>query len=223
MIFLSHTLRDDTIGYGGKPGFTAEQVRDIDCGDTANTMSFSLSNHIGTHIDAPKHFFADAPGVDDYDADWWTFRHVCVADVDGVGSGDLVEPRHLEGADLRPETDLVLIRTGWEAVRHAEDRDEQVRYGAAGPGLSAELADWLRERTAVRAVGVDFVSVSSFLRRLDGRAAHRAFLDPTKPILLIEDMTLRALSGHPSFVTVAPLRVDGADGAPVTVFAEVSA
>lgn len=220
MIFLSHSLDDQTPGYGGQTGFRMDAVRSIAGGDTANTKTFTLSNHIGTHIDAPLHFFADAPGILAYDADWWTFGQVCLADVQGVGSGELVEPRHLEGADLRPDTDLVLIRTGWEAVRHSDDPVERTRYGAAGPGLSAELADWLRQRTSVRAVGVDFASVSSFLRRLDGRAAHRAFLDPTQPILLVEDMSLRSLKASPRSVVVAPLRVEGADGAPVTVFAE---
>jgi len=39
--------------------------------------------------------------------------------------------------------------------------------------------------------GFDSISVSSFQNRMVGREAHRAFLDPKAPILLLEDIDLR--------------------------------
>ena len=70
---------------------------------------------------------------------------------------------------------------------------------------------------------MDLISVSSYSNREEGRKAHHAFLNPEvgEPILLIEDMKLD-LDTSFTKVIVSPLRIEKADGVPVTVFAEIS-
>ena len=86
-----------------------------------------------------------------------------------VGPADLAET-------LDQTTDLLLLRTGYEAYR-AEDR-----YWAKNPGLHPDLGGWLRtEYPTVRVVGMDVISVTSRLHREEGREAHRALLDPERP------------------------------------------
>ena len=78
-------------------------------------------------------------------------------------------------------------------------------------------------------IGFDFVSLSCFQARDLGRRAHRAFLaqrpdgleEVAAPILVIEDMHLAELDVAPRRVVIAPLMYDAADGAPVTVIAEL--
>jgi len=74
-------------------------------------------------------------------------------------------------------------------------------------------------------LGVDAISISSPDHREVGREAHRILLGPhhsgREAVRLIEDMDLAALHGSPNRVWVAPLRMLGGDGAPVTVFAEL--
>jgi len=68
---------------------------------------------------------------------------------------------------------------------------------------------------------MDLISVTSREHREEGRAAHRAFLDPAgegNPVLLIEDMALAHVRGALRAVCVSPLRVRDADGGPCTVF-----
>ena len=69
---------------------------------------------------------------------------------------------------------------------------------------------------------MDLISISSYSNRSEGRKAHHAFLNPAEgePILLIEDMKLDVFNLI-SKVIVAPLRIEKADGVPVTVFAEI--
>ena len=57
-----------------------------------------------------------------------------------------------------------------------------------------------------------------------GREAHRAFLDPKSPLLILEDMDLRALNKHSKIekIAIAPLRIAKCDGLPCTVLAKVS-
>lgn len=212
--WLSYEMDEHTPAYGGGRGLELARTTAIAEGDTANTVLLSMPNHLGTHVDAPSHFFDGAPTLSDYPSEEWIFRHPVLVDTE-VESGHLVEPDHLSSA-ISGDADIVLIRTGHGRLRGTPE------FWEAGPGLSADLGRWLRrERPAVRAVGMDLISVTTRLNREAGRAAHRAFLDPNepgKPIRLVEDMRLLDCPLELNQVVVSPLRLRGGDGAPVTVF-----
>lgn len=213
--FLSHILAVDTPAYGGGDGFHEEAASRIADGQTANSSVWRFPNHIGTHLDAPRHFFDAGQTIDSIPpADWW-FDHPQLMNVP-VANDELVLPRHLpDTVDL--ETDLLLLRTGFEAHRG------EPRYWQRNPGLSAELAHWIRQGyPLVRAVGMDTISVTSRAHRPEGRVAHRAFLDPEgpgSPLILIEDMALAHAPARLTVACVAPLRVHAGNGGPCTVLA----
>tara|TARA_B100000959_G_scaffold123511_1_gene129595 strand:- start:506 stop:1168 length:663 start_codon:yes stop_codon:yes gene_type:complete len=210
--FLSHPLSPATPAYGGGSGMTIETTSTIAQGDSSNTQRWTLSNHLGTHVDAPRHFVESGKNLDDYDASFWRFTHPCLVDIPAM-AGELLGPDQLRGKFCN-DCDLLLIRTGFEDRRNTES------YWSENPGLHPDLADWLRENHGtVRAVGLDTISISSWTDRQTGRVAHRHFLEGESPILLIEDMKLSAFVGPVSEVVIAPLIVVGADGAPCTVFA----
>ena len=131
-----------------------------------------------------------------------------------VSDGQIFAPYHV-ATDIPAGTDLLLIRAG-----HVSRRGSPA-YWERGPGLSRELGSWLRERfPSIRAVGVDTISRTTRFRRHEVREAHRAFLDPQmpgEPIILIEDMALEGCSSYLISVLVAPLMLEGADGAPCTI------
>ena len=56
MIFLSHLIDNDTPTYGDSSGIKISHATCMDHGDTANSLSIKINNHVGTHIDLPKHF-----------------------------------------------------------------------------------------------------------------------------------------------------------------------
>ena len=72
--------------------------------------------------------------------------------------------------------------------------------------------------------GFDSISVSSFANRALGREAHKAFLNPVKPILLLEDMDLRDVSEQKIIneVFIAPIRIKKCDGLPCSVIADIT-
>ena len=71
----------------------------------------------------------------------------------------------------------------------------------------------------VRVFGFDTISVSSFKHRDVGKQAHREFLDPKRPILLLEDMNLCDVNSQTKLerVLIAPLRIEKCDGLPCSV------
>ncbi len=217
-VWLSHELSVETPSYGGGDGFVFEPLTRVVAGDTANTAKYSFPNHLGTHIDAPLHFVSGAPSLTDYRPGFWIFDNPRIVDVPGA-AGYLVGPDDLVGK-VRKDTDILLLRTGYEKFRAEE------RYWKENPGVHPTLGGWLRaEFPAVRVVGIDVISVTSRLHRPEGREAHLGLLDPSRPgrpVLAIEDMALAGVREPLNRVWVAPLMVRGSDGGPCSVLGFLS-
>lgn len=214
IFWLSHPLSSETPAYGNGEKMRIEPITRIANGDTANSSRFILPNHLGTHVDAPRHFFDSGPSLTDYPPEFWIFENPLLVDVP-VEDGYLIGPMDVEKA-ISNETDILLLRTGYEKYRGTD------RYWEHNPGLSPELAAWLRKNfPTLRMVGMDLISVTSRHHRITGRAAHRAFLDPGLPgnsVLLIEDMALKHVNVSLKRLIIAPLRVNQVDSGSCTVF-----
>lgn len=212
-IWLNHPLDLNTPVYGGGQGLGIHSQTSISSGDTANTSQWEFPNHIGTHLDAPYHFFEEGLKLSDYPPEYWIFSQPLLLDTP-TDDGYLITPDDIAN-QLTTKPDLLMLRTGYERYRREE------RYWQRNPGLSPELGQWLRENhPSVRVVGFDCISITSRLHREAGRAAHRAFLDPEgpgNPVPLIEDMALAEVLWPLRQIIVAPLPIAGADGGPCTV------
>jgi len=73
-LWLSHVTSSNTFAYGGGSAFNAVAEMQMKCGDSCNTVTLNLSNHIGSHVDAPRHFISDGLGIDKYSASDWVFK-----------------------------------------------------------------------------------------------------------------------------------------------------
>lgn len=215
-VFLSHPLSSDTPLYGGAKDIDIVANSSIKNGDTANSLKLSFPNHAGTHLDVPFHFFDDGKKLIEYDPSFWFFKNPLCIDIP-CDDGDLIQYKDVKN-DLKDDTDLLLIRTGYEKFRTNR------KYWERNPGLSANLGEGIRSKHKnIRAVGVDLISITSRLHRIEGRKAHRVFLGEnysSDPIVLIEDMSLLSYNSKFSEVVVLPLLIDNADGAPCTIIAK---
>jgi len=215
-ILLSHVLRQDTPSYGNRDKVIVRVNSCIRGGETANSSCLVLSNnHIGTHVDVPRHFSDSGKRTTDYPISDYVFHKCQILDVP-CDTARLISSSDLKG--LKEDIDMLLIRTGYEKKRGEEE------YWNNNPGLDPELADYLRERCPhLRCVGFDFISVTSWQHRAEGRLAHKAFLAPDngkREIWAIEDMSLVNAPDNIDKVIVAPLLVEDGNGTAVTVIAE---
>lgn len=213
---LSHVLSPATPSYGGSERFVVEPTRSLLHGDSCNTVALAFSNHLGSHVDAPRHFFAEGKSVDDYAIDEWVFSRPWIAEVQAA-PGEILGVERIESALVScADADLLLVRTGFERLRGDE------RYWSESPAFDPELADYLHRRLpSLSAIGLDTISISSYRRRELGRLAHRAFLG--RGIRIFEDLALAALPPIGLERVIAlPLLFDNADGAPCTVAGFVS-
>ena len=218
LVYLSYPLDERTPTYGGGESLAVERVRSIERGDTANAARWSLSNHLGTHIDFPRHFVKDGRSFSDYPPSFFEFEKIGVVRLSETAPGAALGAEALGEVDGPPDAQIILAVTGFSALRGSPV------YWENGPVFLPEIADFIRGRFPdVRIFGFDTISLSSWTDRETGRRAHRAFLGEEPPILILEDMDLSPLGPGTCVlhVTVSPLRVAGADAAPVTVTARV--
>ena len=211
--YLSYTITESMPIYGGRAQLELTMVKTIDKGNSCNTWRFCLENHWGTHVDGPNHFFSNGRKIMDYSADFWIFDNPQVLNV-RLEPGGLLR-WNVIGAKVDKNADLLLIKSGWGEKRGSD------LYWKENPGIHADVGIGLRNlKTSIRAIGIDWISVSSFVHREEGRKTHRAFLDPVEegePVLLIEDMNLSADLTRLSRVFVVPLMVENIDSAPCTI------
>ena len=213
-IYLSHFLSESTPTYGKRDKFKIEKTSSIKHGDTANSYALNLStNHMSTHIDLPKHFFDNGQCLNDFEPSYWFYNHVSLIDLP-KNKGELIIPKDFSSKELDSKTEIILIKTGFEKYRSKD------LYWKENPGVAPDLADYLINKCPnIRTLGFDFISLTSFQHRSIGKEAHRAFLNPEKPITIIEDMHLEKINTSPICLNVFPLLVKDIDSSPVNVIA----
>ncbi len=223
LIQLSYPLSEHTPFYSFLPKPELRQIYDLRKGDICNSFYFTTSNHAGTHVDAPRHFSETGRRIAEYQLSELVFSRPAVLDV-ALRDQELIEPRHLEPvlASAPPDSDLILLRS-----RFGRFRAEEAHYVERSPGFGAEAAALLMERfPKMRALAVDFMSISSPAHEAAGAAAHRVFLGCTqyasRPILLVEDALLPDDLPPLHRVFVIPWMFEGLDSAPCTMFAEAA-
>lgn len=217
-LILSHTLNEDTPSYGNRDKFIKEIKSSISTGETSNTSSWKFTNnHIGTHIDSPRHFCDKGQPINEIEPDRFVYNKPCLIDI-YRNSAQLIDIDDIDFSRIPKETDLILIRTGYEEYRYTD------KYWNDNPGLTCKLAKKLREKfPKLKSVGFDFISLTSWKNKQEGKNAHLEFLCPDEgfPILIIEDMKLSEINQQINFVVILPLIVYEADGSPVTVLASI--
>lgn len=168
--------------------------------------------HMGTHLDAPRHFFLDGPAMEAIPPERFMGRGVVVR-IDKPAYG-VIEPIDLDRADPRIEAgDIVAIDTGWSKTWGTREWDQQ-------PCLSVEAARWLLDKR-VKMVAVDTPTPDVPLDRRPPDftwPVHRTLL--AHGILIAEQLAhLETLAGQRVEFIFGPLPIAGSDGSPARVLA----
>jgi kynurenine formamidase len=209
---LSHPLDDDTPVYPGDPVARFEPATTI-AEHGYNVLHVRMGSQTGTHVDAPFHFLEDGARIDQLPLELFLGPAV-VADVRGKAPHAAIT-----WADLAPVASrlapgrMLLLHTGWDE-HWGTDRyfDHPFLDGdAAGRVVAA----------GVRTIGLDALSLDETVlggEPAGGFAAHVAVLGAGG--VIVENLTnLAAVRSPDPVVSVLPLRLAGADGAPVRAVA----
>jgi arylformamidase len=193
---------------------------DIGAGDQFRITRISTTCHGFTHVDAPAHFFADAPTIE-ATALSRVVGPARVFDLRAVAPNTAIDADALAARDPGGrEGEILLLSAGWDLKRDSTTP----AFWTDAPWLTRDAATWLHARKP-SAVAFDFPQDYPIRLLLEGKSAPTDE-HVTHDILLRSGVTLieylvntSALTRPRTFLCAAPLRIPGADGAPARVFA----
>jgi kynurenine formamidase len=212
VIDLSMPLDDRTPFYPGDPEPRICAATTIAAGGF-NVARLELGSHSGTHCDAPFHFLEDGARLDDLPLERFVGPGV-VVDVIGL------DPRTAIGWErIAPYADrlapgaIVLLRTGSDA-----HRDTGAYFDH--PFLDGDACAAILER-GVRTIGIDAINLDETPEGPLDRDRFRchAAISAAGGVIVENLVGLAAVDFPDPFVSVLPLHVPGADGAPTRAVA----
>ena len=230
---LTHTLDENSVFWPTADGYRHDEVAhgDTPGGYFYSSYNISLSEHGGTHLDAPEHFAKGRQTADQIPLGS-LIGPAAVIDVSEASAADrdyrFTREDVLSWEEANgplPEGAIVLFRTGFG--EYWPDREKYMGTALRGdagvvelhfPGLSEDVATMLAEERKIAAVGLDTPSLdygqsSDFI-------AHRILLDRNIPGF--ENVAnLEELPAKGAHVIALPTKIGKGSGAPLRIVALV--
>jgi arylformamidase len=167
--------------------------------DPCNLSEFSASAHIGTHMDAPRHYLGDGAGIESFPISAGVGRARVIA---------ILDPELIRVNELGPyqlsKGERVLFKTRNSQVCWATSKFQEKFVH-----IPLETAAYLAG-CGVQTVGVDYLSVGGF--DTDGAETHRTLLKAG--VWIIEGLNLKDVEPGNYELICLPLKMVGSDGAP---------
>ncbi|MFC2018366.1 cyclase family protein [Chloroflexota bacterium] len=185
----------------GDAPLSIETVKSIAQGHSSNVSLLHLGSHSATHVDAPRHFLPDAPGVDAISPQVLIGR----ARLLQLTDCHHIDAELLEGLDLRG-VERLLIGTRNSALLGQPEIGDYAY-------VSADAARYL-VRIGLKLVGIDYLSIEEYHN--DGHPTHHILLGAG--IVIIEGLDLARVPPGDYELFCLPLKIKDADGAPARVF-----
>ena len=172
-----------------------------------NITQLVMSTHLGTHLDAPFHFFDSGRTVDALDLSKG-FGPAVVLDFSTKKPKEEISLGELRAHDrVITKGARIIIRTGWDRVFPDE------RYFSDYPGLSVQACAHLAERR-IACLALDTPSVFA----PDYVSVHHALLKAE--VLIVEGLAhLENLRNSRVLFIALALKIRGRDGSPVRAVA----
>lgn len=212
IIDLSHPVDESTQSYPGDPQPSFTPVATI-AAEGFNLLHVSMGSQSGTHVDAPYHFRDDGRRISDIEPERFVGPAV-VADVTGKAPRERITRTDLDSiADALGPGRILVLHTGW-------DRHYRTAAYYDHPFLDAEAARWVLD-TGVRTIATDTINPDETVLdgpQPEGFPVHH--LVAAAGGIIAENLTNLAAVDFPDpVVSLLPVRLTGADGAPVRAVA----
>ena len=187
-MLLIDITRDITTAevYPGDPETVLEQARTIGDSSDCNLSVLHTCVHTGTHTDAPLHFIEDGKSVEQLPSEAFIGPCTVIEVEEPYITGEYVNECFPQNAER------ILIKGNGEAFF----MDSAAEEAAGLPNL--------------RLIGTDAVSVGIHGSQI---RPHKAFLSKDIPIL--EGLNLAEVEPGNYFLLAMPMKIGGAEGAPV--------
>lgn len=198
---ISLTISPNLPTWPSDPSLELEQVQSMSRGSAFNLTKISSSVHLGTHIDAPRHFLADGATIEQLPLEVLTGPCYVAQLPDGV---EAITAEVLERTEITSEMKRVLFGTRNSHLWARGESEFQTDF----VGITEDGAEWLVER-GVQLVGVDYLSVAPYV---DLISPHLVLL--RQGVIVVEGLNLSSVMRGFYDLYCLPLKIAGCDGAP---------
>ncbi|GMA61109.1 cyclase family protein [Alicyclobacillus fastidiosus] len=220
IIDLSHTLVENIPAWPTHSRFGHTLYESYESGDIASHYQLVMSEHTGTHMDAPLHFIREGKahyGVDKVNLQQVFGKAVVIDATDVPPNGTLSYQKINEWEEKNGTLlggEIVLIRYGWDKRWDIRPRGNE--FLKDWPGLGKDAAEYLVSKE-VKAVGCDTLAIDSYVA--SDNPAHYELLG--NEVLIIENLNnLQKLPKYSLFFAF-PLKIGSGSGSPVRAVAFV--
>ena len=230
LVDLSHAFDESTVFWPTGQSFRHKQTawgRQA-AGFWYSAYDFAMSEHTGTHLDAPVHFAESGRTVGSIALDDLVgplavidVRPQCAADPDYAALPSDLEAHESRHGPIGAGT-IVVFRTDWsrrwpDTLTYLGDDTPGRADSLQFPGISAEVATGLAER-GVSTVGIDTASIDP--GESQDFPAHQVLAGASIPVL--ENVgNLSEVPARGAFLLAFPMKIGEGSGAPCRIAAMV--
>jgi arylformamidase len=197
---ISVGISPDLPVWPGDPSIELERFISIDEGGEVNASRLNACVHVGTHIDAPLHFFKDGTSIDKLPLEVLIGRAYVV----DLPDATLLDENTLENAQIPPRTRRLLFKTRNSSLWVENKREFHEDF----VGLDDSGAEWL-VRKGIQLVGIDYLSIAAYA---DPVKPHRILLE--SGMVILEGLNLSEIQRGRYTLYCFPVKILGSDGAP---------
>ncbi len=198
---ISLTISPDLPTWPGDPRLELERFESMDKGSHDNATRMSSSVHLGTHIDAPRHFIKDGRTVEKLPLEVLTGPCYVAQLPDGI---EAITAEVLDRTEITSEMKRVLFGTSNSHFWAKGETKFQTEFVA----ITEDGAEWLVER-GVQLVGIDYLSVAPYAESIP---THTVLLKAG--VVIVEGLNLSNVMRGFYDLYCLPLKIAGSDGAP---------
>ncbi len=216
IIDLTHTIANDMPVYPGTESPSLKQATTYEEHGYKETLLHMFS-HVGTHMDAPAHLFADRKNLDEFDGEQFV-GNALIIDCKHLAEGDKITMDEIaaKGIDKARKADYLIFMTGWDK------RWGDKSYFGDYPVVNDEVADFAIE-TGKKGMGFDVIGLDPIA---DQNLTLHKKVFAASDMVIIENLCrldeVEAVTGGEMFTLIAtPMKYKNADGAPIRALAMI--
>jgi len=198
---ISLSISPNLPTWPGDPGLKLEQFESMEKGALYNATQLSSSVHVGTHVDAPRHFLKDGITVEQLPLEVLTGPCYVAQLPDGI---DAITAEVLDRTEITSEMKRVLFGTSNSHYWAKGESKFQTDFVA----ITEDGAEWLVGR-GIQLVGIDYLSIAPYSEAIP---THQVLL--RAGVVVVEGLNLSNIMRGFYDLYCLPLKIVGSDGAP---------
>ena len=198
---ISLTISPELPTWPGDPRIELELIQSMDQGAHVNVTKINTGLHIGTHVDAPRHFINEGRTVEQLPLDVLTGPCYVVQLPDGV---EAITAEVLDRTEITSDMKRVLFGTSNSHFWAKGEAKFQTDFVA----ITEDGAEWLVKR-GVQLVGIDYLSIAPYDESIP---THVTLLEAG--VVVVEGLNLSSIMRGFYDLYCLPLKIAGSDGAP---------